>query len=194
MHSQQINLLEAMALAEKDGFPIREGFLAWGLAILILVTGFGIYRSGTEIAALHKEIAGLQQKKVFMKEALGTAEAAMKDVVQILAQTLSERTHWSKLMREVSLVIPEGVWITHWESLPQTAAPASTLKNGSSTRKSGPKIKMIGEALTQEKLTRFLSTLDRSPLLLSSRLVHARQINGEVQFEVLVILKAEKAP
>ncbi len=194
MHFQQINLLEAMTLGDKDHFALQTHWIAWALAGLILLTGLGVYKKGSEITVLHNDIAGLQRKKVFLTEEMGAAEAAMKDVVQILALTLSKRIHWSNLMREVSLLIPEGVWITRWESfLPQLEKGKPAPQGKPKLQEGQPQVKFAGEALSQERLTRFLSGLENSPLILNTRLVHARQIKDEVHFEMVVTLKTEQA-
>ncbi len=192
MQNQQINLLKAMVIEETraDVVPV---WVPWVLALLILLSGGGIYKKTTEITALQHDISGLEQKKSFLIEEMGAAEAAMKDVVHILAVTLSNRIRWSELMREVSMVIPEGVWITRWESLAPTTRPQTDKTQDRSSQ--GPdemQIKISGEALSQEQLNLFLLTLERSPLLIESRLTHARKINKEVQFELIVSLKMEK--
>ncbi len=191
MQNQQINLLKAMSL-ETEADSALPTWTSWGLVALILLTGIGIYMKTTAITSAHLEIAGLQKKKTFLINEMGAAEAAMKDVVQVLAHTLSKRIRWSQLMREVSMIIPEGVWITRWESLSPLAPPQNNANGQNSETQTGIRIKISGEAISQEQLTLFLSTLDRSPLLTESRLAHARKINGEVQFEVNVALKMEK--
>ncbi len=191
MQNQQIDLLQAMSFEPTGGrsFPL---WVSWALALFILLTGIGIYTKNVETTALHQEIAGLEKKKRFLIQEMGAAEATMKDVVQVLAHTLSKRVRWSQLMREVSMIIPEGVWITEWESFRPLQNPQTNTDGQNPQTQTGIQIKISGEAISQEQLTLFLSTLDRSPLLIESRLAHARKINGEVQFEVNVALKMEK--
>ncbi len=189
---QQINLLQAMSVGESDDFP-WVSWMPWILSAFILLLGIGLYFKGTSIRALQGQIKGLEEKKTFLIKEMGLSETAMKDVEQTLARTLSERVRWSKLMSEVSLIIPEGVWATGMVSvLPTIEKPGASPQGKPAQDKIGQKVKIMGEALSQEQLTLFLSTLDRSPLLLESKLTHSRKINGEVLFEVVVRLKQEK--
>jgi len=189
MQIQQINLLKAMSVEEASVASLPS-WLSWLLTGLILLTGVGIYKKNAEIALLHQDISGLEKKKTFLIEEMGEAEAAMKDVVQILAANLSNRIRWSELMREVSMIIPEGVWITRWESVTPPKNPQSAQnKDKPAQAVNATQIIISGEALSQEQLTLFLLTLERSPLLIASRLAHARQINGEVRFEIGLTLK-----
>ncbi len=190
MQVQQINLLTAMTResAAGEGLPV---WVPWLLMVLILLSGVGVYQKNVEMTALKGQITGLKEKKDFLIKEMGAAEAAMKDVVQILAAKLSKRIRWSPFMREVSMIIPEGVWITRWENIEPPVSLDKTAQNETDTIPKAVQVKMAGEALSQEQLALFLSTLDRSPLLTESRLAHARKMNKEMQFEVIVTLKME---
>lgn len=192
---QQVNLLHAMSFGKPAGLPIPTQWMHWGLAGLILLAGVGVYKKGEEISLLKSQKDGLLQKKEFLLQEMGTTETAMEDIMHTLSSTLSERVRWSQLMREVSLIIPEGVWTTRWESVSsQVQQGARKNQRETGEEKTGKQMKIIGEAVSQEQLALFLSTLERSPLLSGSRLAHARREKGEVQFEVVVQLKQEKHP
>ena len=191
IHPEQINLLQAMSIGEGDDFPWAS-WMPWILSAFILLLGMGLYFKGTEIRTLQGQIKGLEEKKTFLIKEMGLSETAMKDVEQTLARTLSERVRWSQLMREVSLIIPEGVWTTGMVSVlppPRKKGAPPQGKGTPDKTKAGQKVKIMGEALSQEQLTLFLSTLDRSPLLEESMLTHSRKIDGEVLFEIVVRLK-----
>ncbi|MFQ5598426.1 MAG: PilN domain-containing protein [Nitrospiria bacterium] len=194
MVHEQINLLQAMSIGQPSDLRLQPAWISWGMAIFILLTVFGLYRKGSDISDLNDQIAGLRDKQAFLVQEMGAAEAAMKDVVQTLAVTLSNRIRWSQLMREVSLIIPEGVWTTRWESVASRKDPRKPNARGNANdMQQGPEIKILGEAISQAQLTLFLSTLDRSPLLNGARLAHARRVSGEVHFEIVINLKREKA-
>jgi hypothetical protein len=174
MIRQQINLLEAMTIGEGIDLPGFHPWLFWGLMAAILFLGAGVYKRGSEISSIKRKITGLQtQVNTFQQKNGGEGLQGQREE---LNPASSRRIRWSPLMREISLIIPEGVWTTRWETIPVDG-------NGR------PGMRMAGSALSYDRVAKFLTVLEHSVMVSDPKLAYARRIGGEVQFEILLRLR-----
>jgi Tfp pilus assembly protein PilN len=94
---------------------------------------------------------------------------------------LKNRIPWSDVVREVSFIVPDGVWLTHMESL--DAKPVGLLSTAA-----GKAVRFVGLAHSQADVNRFISSLERSPRYGAVSLVYAQKGAGEgvqgVSFEL----------
>lgn len=152
-----------------DGAPTRAGAASYILvavlvAVLLAVTG--VVLTGNDIKDKEAELASLEAEKT---EAQARASALsefasfqqMKDArVETVASLARSRFDWERVIREVSLVLPETVWLTN---LTGTVAPEVTVTGAapSSTRSSvaGPALTMIGCARTQEDVAELINAV-----------------------------------
>jgi Tfp pilus assembly protein PilN len=110
------------------------------------------------------------------------ALAAQKGArVGALSAALGGRIAWDRVLRQVSLVLPEDVWLTNLSALAPTAASAPTAGSSSFT--------LTGSTYSQSGVARFLSRLTVIPDLTNVRLqssasslVNQREL---VQFTIL---------
>jgi Tfp pilus assembly protein PilN len=109
------------------------------------------------------------------------ALAAEKGVrVGALSAALSGRVAWDRVLRQVSLVLPEDVWLTSLAAVAPTSAPTATGGSG---------FTLTGSTYSQNGVARFLSRLSVVPDLENVRLQSSQsQLLNErelVQFTIL---------
>ncbi len=106
-------------------------------------------------------------------------DADGREVLNLLNGLVRDRIQWSKIMAQVTYIVPEGVWLNSLSS---------------SGEGSHRKIKFRGAALSNKWVARFLFYLENHPDFSDVRLEYSRQIKiGERElysFEVDSTLKA----
>ena len=195
-----INLAAREILFEEKPFSFKEVVVpaALGLAVVLLVLvslgyawrvsvlkkevrGLAIQRDKTqqELARLNGEIGSLARQTETGQMTAAQQLAAMRDL-------LKTRIPWSDVVREVSFIVPEGVWLTRLESLDSKSGgllPSATEKS----------VRFIGVAHSQVAVNRFISSLERSPRYGSVSLVYSQKAGGEgvqgVSFELTAALR-----
>ena len=102
-----------------------------------------------------------------------------------LTEALSGRIAWDRVLRQVSLVLPEDVWLT---SLTATA-PAADAEPVEGAAGTATGVTLVGSTYSQDGVARFLSRLSVVPDLTNVRLLSSQSVLvGErelVQFTVL---------
>ncbi len=194
-----INLASREILFEEKPFPFKQAAIpmavsaavillilaslgnAWRLSMLKNeVKGLTIQRDKTlqEQARLNGEIGGLTQQTETSRESVAQQREAMRDL-------LKNRIPWSDVVREVSFMVPEGVWLTQMESFdskPDGLFPSAT----------GKTVRFIGVSHSQAAVNQFISALERSPRYGSVSLTYAQK-SGDVSvqgvsFELTAVL------
>jgi Tfp pilus assembly protein PilN len=89
----------------------------------------------------------------------------------------SRRIHWSAFLRELSLIIPEGIWMYRWE--------------GTASEGNDAEVKMSGGAPNYDRLALFLSALEHDRQVSEANLIGANRTDAGVQFEIQVKIKTE---
>jgi Tfp pilus assembly protein PilN len=137
------------------------GALALGLAAVTLLV-----LTNNKIADKKSEIADLQQR-----EAAATAQAqqyapftnfaSLQQSRQATVKSLANsRFDWERVMRELSLVIPNNVWLVHLTgSAGGASSSSSTTTAPTDTSLAGPSLQIIGCAADQDAVAGFLSAL-----------------------------------
>ena len=171
---QQINLLEAITYVEGSA-PADSRMRPWisiGLLVLAILAAGGAYREYGEGRSLEAKLAELQVRTAALA---GSQAAGMSSPI---LPGLLRHTRWSLLMQEISLIVPDGVWTTRWEGSAEGEG-------------GGVRVKLTGGARSQERLSAFLTALDRSPIISDPKLSYSRRVNSEVQFELSLGLRGE---
>jgi Tfp pilus assembly protein PilN len=194
-----INLVSREILFEEKPFPFKQVAVPMALSaaviLLILaslgyawrvrvlnkeVRGLAIQRDKTqqELARLNGEIGGLTQQTQTNQASAAQQREAMRDL-------LKNRIPWSDVVREVSFMVPEGVWLTQMESF--DSKPAGLFPPAT-----GKTVRFIGVAQSQAAVNHFISALERSPRYGSVSLVYTQKGGGEgvqgVSFELIAAL------
>ncbi len=152
-----------------EGAPARAGAASYILvAVLVaaLLAVSGVVLTANDIEGKEAELASLEAER---GEAQARAAALseftsfqeMKDArVETVASLAKSRFDWERVIREVSLVLPETVWLTN---LTGTVAPEVTVTNAAnaSTRSEipGPALAMIGCARSQQDVAELINAV-----------------------------------
>lgn len=198
MSKTHINLLTA-DLGGRAAFPFKKLALPLALALPLLVVAmltaveFVKSRSAQSRAqqltqkqdALRQELAGL----------LGEVEAVRKEQearIQAEDQRLAAvkdltkgRVAWSEVLREVSFLVPEGVYLSGLQS---GVAPVSLL--GAVEKE----VRFHGVAPSHGSVTRFIAALETSQHFTQISLNYAQQgdSSDQIDFEIVGRLRSEK--
>ena len=144
-----------------------------------------------ELDALRAQIAAIppaEVKDTSEEEALAAHKVAR---VGALSAALSSRVAWDRLLRQVSLVLPEDVWLTN---LSATAPAAATAAAAGATTASTAGFTLTGSTYSQNGVARFLSRLSVIPDLENVRLQSSQSAlvaeRELVQFTILADVRA----
>lgn len=165
-----VNLLPEGAAARAGsgvGSENRLGYAIVGLLVVVLVAVFAMVHFSNQVGEKQDEIAKLEAT-----EAETQARAAsltqftnfqlVREERQATITALAEsRFDWERVMRELSIVLPERVWLTN---LTGTVDPAVAVDNAaaSTLRASvpGPALQLVGCARSQRDVARLISSLE----------------------------------
>lgn len=183
--------------APKRSFEAKRGvtFGAAGGAALVtmLLVSMSISASGTagekqaELDSLRAQIAATPKPEAAEETGAETAFAAEEGArVGALSAALANRIAWDRVLRQVSLVLPEDVWLTNLSAAgPDAAAP---------TARGGSGFVLTGSTYSQNGVARFLSRLAVIPDLANVRLQSSQSalVTGQdlVTFTILADVRA----
>jgi Tfp pilus assembly protein PilN len=163
-------------------------------ALLVAMTmnaGGAVDAKQAEVDALRSEIAAIPAPTVTdasTDDALATEKGAR---VGALSAALTSRVAWDRVLRQVSLVLPEDVWLT---KLSATAPTPATAESAPAT--SG--VTLAGSTYSQNGVARFLSRLAVIPDLANVRLLSSQSalVNERelVQFTMLADIRGPGDP
>jgi len=149
--------------------PLRTGALAYlvvGAFAAALVAVTALVLLGNQVREREAELARLQREEAVARQRAQelapyvSFKARSERRVQTVAQLADSRFDWERVMRELSLVLPDDVWLVN---LTATAAPGVTVEGGvgGSLRAGspGPALELVGCATGQEAVARFVSVL-----------------------------------
>lgn len=125
----------------------------------------------------------------------GDAELAADRGARVgaLSLALSGRVAWDRVLRQVSLVLPEDVWLTTLSA----TAPSSGAAAAEEGAAAGSGFTLVGSTYSQDGVARFLARLSVVPDLANVRLMSSQSVllDGRelVQFTVLADVRAPGA-
>ena len=163
-----------------DKAPMRTGALSYVIVAVLAVALLGV----TGVVLTNNQISDRKAEKAGLEGQLAEAEAQARRVSsfanfaslqqareQTVATLAQSRFDWERVLRELAIVIPEDVWLTH---LAATVSPEVQLdESGSSSSSSsssssavsgldsvqGPALQMEGCGDGHEAVARFLAAL-----------------------------------
>ena len=151
--------------------PLRTGVTAYvliGALAIALLTVTALVLTGNSIHDRESELAALEARQTTATqtaEALtpyvefASMSAAREETVSSLAES---RFDWERVLRELSLVIPDDVWLINATGTGApgastgSAAAANTLREGTT----GPALELIGCARSQRAVAGFVAALE----------------------------------
>ena len=162
------------------------------LVTMTLSAGGAVSEKQAELDGLRAEIAAIPVPVVKDKSTDDALAAEKGARVGALSSALTTRIAWDRVLRQVSLVLPDDVWLT---SLAATAPKAAA---GADAAASTSGVTLAGSTYSQNGVARFLSRLGvipdlRNVRLLSSQsaLVNEREL---VQFVILADVRGPGDP
>ena len=161
------------------------------LATMVLGAGGAVSEKQTELDSLRAQIAAVPRP--VEQDGGADAQLAVEKGARVgaLSAALGGRVAWDRVLRQVSLVLPEDVWLT---TLSASAPTAAAAQEGAATTTG---FTLVGSTYSQDGVARFLSRLAVVPDLANVRLVSSQgALVGErelVQFTVLADIRAPGA-
>ena len=160
------------------------------LATMVLGAGGAVSEKQAELDSLRAQIAAVPRP--VEQDAGGDAQLAVEKGARVgaLSLALNGRVAWDRVLRQVSLVLPEDVWLTTLSA----TAPAAAGEEGAATATG---FTLVGSTYSQDGVARFLSRLSVVPDLANVRLMSSQStLVGRrelVQFTVLADVRAPGA-
>lgn len=155
------------------------------LASMVIGAGGATSSKREELDALRTQIAAIPAVPVVdssREDALAAEKGAR---VGALSAALAGRVAWDRVLRQVSLVLPEDVWLTNLSAAAPDATQAAATGSG---------FTLTGATYSQNGVARFLSRLAVIPDLANVRLQSSQsQLLNErelVQFTILADVRA----
>ena len=155
------------------------------LASMAIAAGGAASSKQEELDALRAQVASVPVAPVAdtsREDALAAEKGAR---VGALSAALAGRVAWDRVLRQVSLVLPEDVWLTNLAAAAPDAAQAGGTASG---------FTLTGATYSQNGVARFLSRLAVIPDLANVRLQASQSqlLNGRdlVQFTILADVRA----
>ncbi|HWN21916.1 MAG TPA: PilN domain-containing protein [Gaiellaceae bacterium] len=155
------------------------------LATMTLSAGGEVTQKQGELDALRAQIAAVPRP--VEQETGGDVQLAAEKGARVgaLSLALGGRVAWDRVLRQVSLVLPEDVWLTTLSATAPSAGAAAAEEG--TTAASG--FSLVGSTYSQDGVARFLSRLSVVPDLANVRLMSSQSVLVDkrevVQFTVL---------
>lgn len=162
------------------------------LATMTIGAGGAVSQKQAELDSLRAQIAAVP-RPVEQDTGFDAQLAADKGArVGALSAALGGRIAWDRVLRQISLVLPEDIWLTSLSAAAPLADAAAV--EGAAVAATG--VTLVGSTYSQDGVARFLSRLSVVPDLVNVRLLSSTGVLvGErelVQFTVLAdVRKAE---
>jgi Tfp pilus assembly protein PilN len=167
---------------------VTAGLCAWFLSASAAVS-----ERQTEVDNLRAELAATPAPKPrdTRGDALQTEKAAR---VVAVASALGGRVAWDRVLREISLVTPDDVWLTSLQASAPSTAPAAAAAPGTPT---GGAFAMTGRTYSHDAVARLLSRLSLVPDLKDVKLEKSTlgKVEGRdiVEFTIAASVRGKEA-
>ena len=198
-----VNLLIADLFGE-DQFPFHKVVLPGAFLVLILAILGGTVVEFGRSKSMKQEVGELNARRATITQSLGSLRSETEDVLrqaesasegfqtreQLLKQLEQERIPWFNLMREISFLVPDNVWLNSLEGVEDLSAGKSSDK-----RQTIKELKLEGFAASHMAIMQWMSALEGSRHFKHVRLIFAKKDPDEKQarvtFEMTVSLKVK---
>ena len=188
-----VNLLLSDVLGG-EGFPFQQVALPGAFFLLITVILVGSLAEVVRLKSLKMEVARLGERRGQLAQSLAELQSEVQGVLRqgsatteadeakllLWKQLERERIPWSNLLQEMSILIPNGVWLTGMEGLVDSRGENPGGK-GSSGGAPGEPVRSIKEV-------RFVGFADSHAAITQMMLA----LEGSRHFEKVNLIQAEK--
>ncbi len=158
------------------------------LTALMLGAGGAITENHAKLDSLNAELATLPSANAIDPNIAKDAALAteLTNRVGALSEALGTRVAWDGVLRQISQVLPEDVWLTSLTSVTATADPANpNMPLGPNT------LEVTGSTYSQSGVARLLSRLSVAPLLANIQLQSSMTEEGTTSRLVKFVISAE---
>jgi Tfp pilus assembly protein PilN len=129
----------------------------------VISTVSTMHNSEAELAKVEAQSSDLKLKI----ESMGAAKTRLKleESLGSMRKILAKKNYWSAVFREMSVLIPEGVWLTGFSDHKEKAKPEprGTRNPAAAVAPAEPDVLLIkGESSSQEMIAQFLVGLEKS--------------------------------
>jgi Tfp pilus assembly protein PilN len=179
---------------QQPGAVLLTGVLGSVLVVAVLAGGFLMTSSAVsdrqaEVDALRAELAAIPPAPEAPADSAGL-ETQKNDRVALLGKALASRVAWDRVLREVSLVLPEDIWL---ESLTANAADPNFTPTPGKTEAPPGGFTITGYSYSHDGVARLLARLSVLPELdrptLGSSVIDKTKARDVVKFTISSTLK-----
>jgi Tfp pilus assembly protein PilN len=160
------------------------------LAGLFLMTSSAVSDRQSEVDALRAEFAAIPPAPEAPASSSGL-ETEKSQRVTLLGKALLTRVAWDRVLREISLVLPEDIWL---ETLVANAADPNFVPTPGNTEPPKGTFSITGYSYSHDGVARLLARLSVVPQLdrptLGSSMVDKSKARDIVKFTISAALKA----
>jgi type IV pilus assembly protein PilM len=208
--ARAVNLLPADAKVSARKRPSRTQVLVpVALAVPVVALAAALIPAKSQVSSRESELDTLKAELATLPEPSGPGiDSSIKGEqarrAAVVADVLSRRTAWDRVLRDLSLVVPGDVWLTSLQgSVPQplsvvsaTAMEAAPPPPDASSSPTG--LRISGHTFGQAGVARLLARLSTVPTLSGVQLVSSTRVDkGKrkvIQFEVAANLRGAGEP
>jgi len=136
--------------------------------LLVLYAGGSLVWNAVETSKVQNELTRLDVENAELTKKLETlspykGKVKQEDSVGSLKKVLAKKNYWSGIFREMSVLMPEGVWLTSFSDHNETGkSDAHSNRNPAQNKPEGGVLLIRGESASQEIIAQFLISLEKS--------------------------------
>ena len=160
------------------------------LVTMTLSAGGTVSQRQAELDSLRAQIAAIPRP--VESDTGGDAQLAAEKGARVgaLSLALGGRVAWDRVLRQVSLVLPEDVWLTSLSATAPTLSAAEPVAEATPTTG----FTLVGSTYSQDGVARFLSRLSVVPDLANVRLMSSQSAVVETRELVQFTIVADVRP
>ncbi|PLX74874.1 MAG: hypothetical protein C0615_08455 [Desulfuromonas sp.] len=178
----RINLLPVRAAQKKEKMMAHVVILVSSLVLTLLICAAAYYLLSSQVAELKAQIQTKEAEKIELKkvsddvDGITARKKTLQDKLDVLAELKENRTGPVRLLDELSIAIPEKVWIT-------------------SFKESGGSIAISGTGMNEETVADFLQRLEESPYYegIELQIIQKKTESGQEVQTFKIVCSAETA-
>lgn len=179
---------------QQPGAVLLTGVLGGVLVVALIAGGFLMTSSGVsdrqaQVDALRAELAAIPPAPAAPVDTAGL-ETQKSERVTLLGKTLGSRVAWDRVLREISLVLPEDIWL---ETLTANAPDPNFQASPGQTQAPPGVFTITGFSYSHDGVARLLARLSVLPELdrptLGSSVIDTSKERDVVKFTISATLK-----
>jgi Tfp pilus assembly protein PilN len=179
-------------------------------AVPVVALGAMLLPAKSDVSGKESELDSLKAELATLPEPSGpgidtTIKGEQARRAAVVADVLSRRTAWDRVLRDLSLVLPKDVWLTSLQgAVPQPLSIAVTPAAAAAPPPTGSVpslpngIKLNGHTFNQAGVARLLARLATVPTLTDVQLVNSTTVDKNkkkvIQFEIAAGLRGAGEP